>query len=511
MPIAVDMADLLAAGIANTQRTARQLLDKFSSPSFSYKPLADRNSQSTPDTLDPPLYVKPKWKQPAQWARWVCAATVVLLLLVWSVFFWHQSYAGPSVASLAEARRRLTKEQYIEAVLREPVEATTIILPRIGIRDENDLSNLGDQAHSTELSDIFDVDAFLVSWAAACPQVQVVQTPEEIPGLPDAKDAVRLEAWKMPGLEKIRNMVVDPANYRAAFDTWLVKSVPQSANMSSEQPLRVDAATALFQWHRGLQETDFARAFARLFVFNPTMRRLGASVLWHLEQRLGRPVVSDSLLFPSLVAPPASLAASPFSEPTRNTSLVTTLGHHRLVPDGFMGVHLRTASDAAKARWPGYESQAPAYINTTVEKNFSSIYIASGSPEHRARFVNDSAAHGVDVYWKEDLLAGTDDLEALTSLSWDQQAVVDLQVLLHAGFFIGMGRSSFTWSVAIRRSVIPESGAAFVDFGCFARATKDIPPEKGYVPDATSEIGLIDSLNVVLCDYLMRLAISVWQ
>ncbi|CAK7230096.1 inducible alternative oxidase 2 [Sporothrix bragantina] len=473
--------------------------------------------------------------------------------------FFAAGIANTQLGSLIAARRSLTKEQYIDAVLRDPIEglvdlepvrtrcsrikphpgliwdceivkgglgnvgnlvadcvlfgleagATTIIMPRIGIRDESNLSDLGDQSHSTDLSFLFDVDAFMSSWTAACPNVRVVLSADELPeGLPDAQNTARLEPWKLPGLDKFRKLVVDPINYRVCLDRWLVKSVPQAANMSTDRPFLVSAAEKPFNWHRTYLDSDFARAYARFFVFNRELRRLGAAALWSLEQRLGSSVVADALLFPSLFD---SSPSSSSSEPVRNTSLVNTLGHNRLVSDGFMGVHLRTASDAANARWPGYESQAPQYIDMARTKNFSHIYIATGSPEHRMRFINDSAVHNLTVYWKEELLADTGDLETLKSLAWDQQAVVDMQVLLYSGFFMGMGRSSFSWAVAVRRSVIPEAGPLLVDYSCYPRAIEGVTLEPGYVPDATSEIGLTDDINVVLCDYLMHLADSTWQ
>ncbi|CAK7215691.1 hypothetical protein SBRCBS47491_002570 [Sporothrix bragantina] len=208
----------------------------------------------------------------------------------------------------------------------------------------------------------------------------------------------------------------------------------------------------LSNWNRGAEPADFASAFPRLFRFPDKMRRLAAATLWNMEKKTGKAVVSDAVLFSDLL-----MATDDKKNVNEAASLVTSLGRGRLPIDGFLGAHLRVAEDAAKAKWPGYEAQAPAYLNEAAASQLSVIYLATGSAKHREMFKADAAARKMSVVTKEALL-GKDELAELQSLTWDQQAIVDFEVLVHSSRFAGFLRSSFSWVVAIRRSILPEAG-----------------------------------------------------
>lgn len=117
---------------------------------------------------------------------------------------------------------------------------------------------------------------------------------------------------------------------------------------------------------------------------------------------------------------------------------------------------MRVAADAAAAGWPGYEAQAPFYVAEAKKRNLSTIYLATGSPEHRDRFREDAQREGLTVVVKEDLLSD-DEVAEVKSLTWDQQALVDFDVLMHSSYFYGFVRSSFSWSLALRRGTLPEA------------------------------------------------------
>lgn len=117
---------------------------------------------------------------------------------------------------------------------------------------------------------------------------------------------------------------------------------------------------------------------------------------------------------------------------------------------------MRVATDAATAGWPGYDAQAPLFIVEAKRLNLTTIYLATGSPEHRDLFRADAAREGLSVIVKEDLLFG-EELAELQSLMWDQQALVDFDILMHSTSFYGFVRSSFSWSLALRRSTLPEA------------------------------------------------------
>ncbi|RMY80680.1 hypothetical protein D0861_08535 [Hortaea werneckii] len=81
------------------------------------------------------------------------------------------------------------------------------------------------------------------------------------------------------------------------------------------------------------------------------------------------------------------------------------------------------------------------------------LYVSSGSAEEIARFVAKAAAHTppLTVVSKHSLLPpqGLRDLEALT---WDQQALVDYEVLQRASVFAGFVKSSFSYNIAMTRA-----------------------------------------------------------
>ncbi|KIH90476.1 hypothetical protein SPBR_00348 [Sporothrix brasiliensis 5110] len=406
----------------------------------------------------------------------------------------------PEPLTLESARASISKQEYIDAVLRDPVEglldvrpirkmcdtikfqeglvwhcemvnggignvgnmwincvryameagATTIIIPRIGARSEDNLSQLGDDEHSVEMDTLYDVDYFITAWKEACPQMRAVRSDKEVANLPPVDKSPAMRANGVGKLPRMGELIIDATGWRAAFEAWLNEKVPASKTMSSKTPVRIRQRLALSHWNRENQPHDFAIAFPRVFRFPDHLRRLAAATLWAMEKQTGVPMVSDAVLFPEFTIDPSDTLDDA-------STMVPSLGRNRLAPQGFLGVHLRVAADAAKAGWPGYDTQAPAYLDEAQRHNLSTVYLATGSKEHRNRFIADAKGRNVHVVSKEALL-DKDELEELGKLTWDQQAVVDFEVLIHSSHFAGFARSSFSWIVAIRRSILPEAG-----------------------------------------------------
>jgi len=315
-----------------------------------------------------------------------------------------------------------------------------LILPRIGVRADN-LVNLGNQDQSIELSYLFDVSYFLESWKLACPQIRAVVSESEVPNLPSSSPHLSPANVKKFGMRKY--LIVDPTGWREAFDAWKAKNAAFDS-MSAEKPARVWQDLVLAQWNRETHPLEFANSFPRLFRYPTQTRQLAASALWSLEKKLGRPVVADAIV----------MSPGPSS-----SSVVNSLGRDRLAPHGFLGAHMRVAADAAAAGWPGYEAQAPFYLSEAKRLNLTTIYLATGSPEHRERFRSDALREGLRVIVKEDLL-DEEELAELRNLTWDQQALVDFDVLMYSTWFYGFVRSSFSWSLALRRGTLPEAGTS---------------------------------------------------
>ncbi|KAK3316188.1 hypothetical protein B0H66DRAFT_284381 [Apodospora peruviana] len=324
--------------------------------------------------------------------------------------------------------------------------ATTLILPRISIRADN-LIDLGTKDQSAEMSYLLDADYFLESWKLACPQMRALVSESGV----NASSKADLSPDRVKSFQRRKYLIVDPTGWREAFDEWMVtKEKSVFEHMSKEKPVRVWQNLAFAQWNRLAHSPEFANSFPRLFRHLPQARRLAASALWSLEKKMpggGRSVVivADNIL---LVSP----------ESQSQDSIVNSLGPDRLASAGFFGAHLRVAADAAKAGWPGYEAQAPFYIREAKAQNLTSVYLATGSAENRDRFRQDAATQGLDTHVKEDLL-DEEELAELRKLTWDQQALVDFEVLMHSAMFSGFVRSSYSWALALRRGTLLEAGS----------------------------------------------------
>ncbi|CAK7274800.1 hypothetical protein SEPCBS57363_006349 [Sporothrix epigloea] len=450
---------------------------------------------------------------PRIWSR-KCAAVIVALVLL--VLAGHAIFSSQPLPSdpFTKARQHLTKEAFIDAVMREPVEgivdpepirkkcqmviqkpglvwqcdyiqgglgnlgntwvgcmyfgiesgATTIVLPRVGIRNDENLIDNGNYQHTVDLSILYDLDHFIESWEQACPHIKVYKSAEEVPNLIGVGGKT-LTPHRIPQLELVRQTVVDAGTWRVRFDEWMrSRYAPDKLqSMSPEKPVHVVAKGLLFACHRASMDQHFAHAFARMFRFKESLRRLGAAALWGLEQRVGRPIVADAILFPEAYAKAYGPASVPLlsgvteQPPPVNTSQVTHLLRHRVTSHGFLGAHLRADSDAQKMHWPGYDVQVPEYLREALERNLTSIYVAAGTPESALRFKADASMLNLTAYTKEDVL-GEEDMAEYQTLSWDNKAVVDFQVLLHASYFAGFGQSTFSQTMAMRRSVLPDAG-----------------------------------------------------
>lgn len=121
--------------------------------------------------------------------------------------------------------------------------------------------------------------------------------------------------------------------------------------------------------------------------------------------------------------------------------------------EGFLGVHLRTENDVL-SNWPSFDEQADAYLAraSTISRL---AYVATGNTTEAARFATlAQQQQRLQVVTKHQLLQEANEQELLgqlDQLSWDQQALVDFVVLLHAEFFVGVSPSSFSMNVALKR------------------------------------------------------------
>lgn len=314
----------------------------------------------------------------------------------------------------------------------------------------------------------YDVDFFLAAWSDACPSMRAVLSEADVPNLPPLESSHRLSPGAIGNFARKQELIIDPREWRHAFDDWLAtRTAAGAAAMSAEQPVRVVQEAALAQWNREAHALSFANTFPRLVRHPPALRRVAAVALWALENSVAhQPIVSDALLLPHLVVGLTVSATSSVRLPLVNTSLATTLGPHRIEPAGFLGVHLREPDIANRASWPNYDVQAAAYFDEALRSGLSTVFLACGNADYVRRFHSDAwrrrhgdaLHHSLKVVDTEELLDGTPELGLLRNMTWDQRAVVDFEILLHSSRFAGFVRSRFSWLLAVRRSLLPEAG-----------------------------------------------------
>ncbi|OAA61927.1 hypothetical protein SPI_04786 [Niveomyces insectorum RCEF 264] len=453
------------------------------SRAYAYQPLDAVGSRASSPTAATPRHRSPYAFARSRWGKALLVTATLATVCLLAAFSNMPATLGrlvpatvrPQPNTLQSVRASLSKEEYVAAVLRNPVAgvldpepirrkcadttfqaglvwhcelvnggignvgnmwlnclryaleagATTVILPRIGARNADDLGDLGSDAHSVDLDTLYDVDYFLDVWPQICPSLRAVRNDSAVANLPPRADSPRLT----PNTHN-RQLILDPTGWRAAFDAWLANPAGgRAGNMSAAAPVRVQQRIALAHWDRAAEDPAFAHAFARLFQFPEPLRRLAATVLWQLEQTAGAPMVADAVLFPELAT------ADPDTD-----GVVTSLGTGRVVAGGSTG-----------AAGSGGGGGGAGFLGA-----------------HLRRFRDDAAATGTiaRVATKEDLLEASadtaDERAALATLSWDQQAIVDFEVLVHSGYFAGFVRSSFSWVVAVRRALLPEAGTPVV-------------------------------------------------
>ena len=293
----------------------------------------------------------------------------------------------------------------------------SIMLPGMAARSKTDIAEL--RAGQMPFDHFFDEAWFLSAMSSACPQMKIYKPDPDKPlanALPNSYHA------------RSRRLDDDSQNTRKAslahLDAWL----------ASHKPSTESTSLTLVNLDCGLWEVDtrslppaFRRSFPQVLRLNPYIRRLAALTVRSLV-----------LAYPSISLDPRD----------------------PIPPKAFHGSHLRTEADALAAGWNGadapnsnYSSQTDAYISHALAHELRVMYVASGNASELERFTAKAAAHQppLTVTTKLSLLPQTA-LEELDTLSWDQQALVDYEVLQHCSVFAGFVRSSFSFGLILARA-----------------------------------------------------------
>lgn len=277
------------------------------------------------------------------------------------------------------------------------------------------------------VSYMFDSDHFFDTLAQDCPQLHIVDEDDPEYDIPPRSEAhvVRPKALT-PVVHN--NVIIDPSLWRPAFDRHVDDIVEQNSltHPTKKNPIRMTFDDVAFAWPVRYDSEDFRKDFGHVARFPRHIRELSARALYNLYRELG-------------------IDQSP-SGPSRGA---------------FLGAHVRTEPDAQVEGWTSFEAQSQS-IRQQVELNgLGALYVATGTASDVDRLREDLAdvqvrvngthtATGVRVLQKWDILDEAD-VMLFDELTWDQMALVDLDIMLRASRFVGIWESSWSWTIALKR------------------------------------------------------------
>ncbi|KAK0108626.1 hypothetical protein ONS95_003419 [Cadophora gregata] len=311
--------------------------------------------------------------------------------------------------------------------------ATGFIVPEILLR-----TTASPDGTNVPFTHYFDLDHFTTTLHQTCPRIQLIAHQNDLFDLPSTAIPVPLVPTSIT-ISLIGGFILGaPGNWSQDFHSFL--NITHPVPPSATKPILVSLAAPLMQFPLTYDDPHLVAQFGRILRFRPDVRRIAATTVYAL-----------------------------------NTKYKLGLQPRRDVIQGkFYGAHLRTGQDAVAAGWTAYGVQEHNYIAHARKANLALIYLTSTTEQDVEAFRNTAANALMSVETKESLLASVSSPESpsvytplkgfeeewklLQGLSWDQQLLVDFEVLLRSSLFGGMWESSFSWNVAMRRHVVA-SGA----------------------------------------------------
>lgn len=271
---------------------------------------------------------------------------------------------------------------------------------------------------------MFDKQHFKASLEMSCPELKLINHMEQTSS--ERRRALSPESLfnnhPISGLEH-------PEEFPPRLETWIsqhISSTPQ------KEPVVIDLEQSLLQYPTHADGHGVAHSFGNILKFRSDVRALATTTLLKLSHWYDLSLnISEPIIIPS-----------------------------------FFGAHLRTESEhqfeerhVTEEVYSNYASQATAYLEQASTSSTRIMYVTSGNISEVTRLATQATEYGIDVTSKHDLLKGRD-RDMLESLKWDQRALVDYLVLLKAQEFAGVGHSTFSWNVALKRHEYTEEKAA---------------------------------------------------
>lgn len=301
-----------------------------------------------------------------------------------------------------------------------------MILPSYIKRTEGTLYWAEESNGAHLFAHLFDAEFLISALADACPQMRVFRSIAEA-----EINGTVTKQFDMKPSRTDKTADINPAALTARLRDW-VDTKPEGYQDGALNMITV--GVPLFT-HDLRTKPKMRMALGRLTKMNNRMRELAATALFNLRRIHGLEAAID----PSKQLYRGAYYGSMYSSFLQLLKLLH--GKLRKVDIAIRLVHLRTEADVGES-WGGYVAQTTAHLDMCRKLNLSLIYLATGNREDTVRFTNGARELGISVVSKLDLLGAEEeqavfDSSALESLSWDQQAVIDFEILSRSSFFSG--------------------------------------------------------------------------
>lgn len=305
--------------------------------------------------------------------------------------------------------------------IRLAIEAgAELVMPEIVRRYDRDISKVTPHSKGTprgvSLDYFYDKDHLNWTLSTFCPQMRLYQSINDLWDQP-MPNPISTKEFKV---DRVSDTVIKrPETWAPMFKEFFdTHSNPKTRTW----PTRINVVETMYAWPTTYDPPAFVQNFGRMLRFRHDTRQLAAFALYTLEKKL------------------KVYGSMPKQWVEGGTS------------NGFVGVHLRTEKDIWGANWPPYDEQAAYYLDYIVQSQLPVVYLASGATTENITAITERARDfNVTVVTKKDLLE-PEELYYLSELTWDQQALVDWEIMLRARLVAGMAESAFAWNIAIRRA-----------------------------------------------------------
>lgn len=276
------------------------------------------------------------------------------------------------------------------------------------------------------ISYMFDSDHFFKTMAEDCPQLRIVDEDDPMYNIPPKSEIHVVQPKRLIPVEN-SNVLIDASLWRPALDQHVEGIIQQNSlpQPTKEHPIRMSFDDVAFSWPVRYDGDEFRSAFGHIARFPTHIRELSARALYNLYKKL------------DIHETPAS--------PSKGA---------------FLGAHIRTEADAQLESWTSFATQSQNVREQLERYQLGAIYVATGTASDVDRLkadlsdlqirVNETHTTGVQVLQKWDILDEAD-VMILDTLTWDQMALVDLDIMLRATRFVGIWESSWSWTIALKR------------------------------------------------------------